>query len=233
MMNKPTGFAALQGSPAFQWYLGDLDDARQAHAIHCEVLREIPPGTLRPVDLEFFRRHTGTEGLLTCCKNRQEDMVAYAVLGTASANTDRLATLLGIAERDRARFAILDGVACRPGWRGLQLHQAAIAERLAHARAMRRTLIGATVSPINIASLRGTLTAGFTITGAAFVYGGLERLLLKSDRDREAIFWTPVRSIEAGDFEAHQAAIAEGLQGYACNEARDGSWRVHYGLAED
>lgn len=232
-MHHSARFTALHDPLVFTWYLGDLDDARRAHAIHCKVLRDIPAGMLRPVDLDFFNQHTGAEGLLSCCKSRQGEMVAYGVLGTHSANTAHLATLLGIDAAERARFAILDGVACRPEWRGFQLHQAAIAERLAHARTMRRTLIGATVSPLNVVSLRGTLMAGFTITGAALVYGGLPRLLLLSDREQDPIFWKPVRSIDARDFAAHQQALADGLQGYACNEARDGSWRAHYGIADD
>lgn len=156
-------------------------------------------------------------------------MVAYAILGTTSKNSDHLAELMGVSHAERTKFAILDGVATRPEWRGFRLHQASITERICHAKRIQRTLIGATVSPKNYASLRGLLSSGFIIGGYALVYGGLERLLLKRDLNVETVIWRPGHSVDASDVNAHCAALANGFFGYACNEASDGNWHVDYG----
>ena len=217
----------------FRWHVAGMSDAKEAHRIHCEALQGSAHGLIRADGLDHFERHTGADGVMVCCRSASREMVAYAILGTNSHNADYLAGLMGISSTERAKFAILDGVATRPEWRGFHLHQASITERIHHARTIQRTLLAATVSPHNWFSLRGVLDAGFTITGFAVVYGGLDRLLFTRNLAVDDVVWTPAHSVVSDDIAAHQAALASGLQGYACNEASSGQWRVQYGRLAD
>lgn len=213
----------------FHWQIAGMSDAREAHRIHCEALKGAAHGLVRVDVLAHFERHTGADGVMVCCRSASQEMVAYAILGTNSYNADYLADLMGISSSERAKFAILDGVATRPAWRGFHLHQASITERISHARTIQRTLLAATVSPNNWFSLRGVLEAGFTVNGFAVVYGGLDRLLLMRNLDIDHALWTPAHSVASDDVDAHRAAMDEGLLGYACNKASSGQWRVQYG----
>ncbi len=224
-----TVHADLPALPQFHWHVADLGDARDAHKIHCEALQGSAQGLVRADGLAHFERHTGADGVMVCCRSTSLEMVAYAILGTHSHNAEHLAGLMDISSAERAKFAILDGVATRPAWRGFHLHQASIMERISHARTIQRTLLAATVSPNNWFSLRGLLEAGFTVSGFAVVYGGLDRLLLMRNLEIDDVVWTPAYSLASDDIAAHEAALASGLLGYACNETGSGQWQVQYG----
>jgi hypothetical protein len=228
-MNIPNS-AALSLPIKFDWHVADINDAKEAYVIHLDALQGVANGLVRADNIEHFERHASTDGVMVCCKSALKKMVAYAILGTTSKNADNLAELMGVSHAERSKFAILDGVATRPEWRGFHLHQASITERVWHAKRIQRMLIGATVSPRNYASLRGLLSSGFTIIGYALIYGGLERLLLMRDLSVETVIWRPGQSVVASDVNAHCAALANGLFGYACNESRDGNWCVDYGI---
>jgi hypothetical protein len=228
-----TVHADLPAAPQFYWHVADMSDAREAHRIHCEALQGSAQGLVRADGLAHFERHTGADGVMVCCRSPSQEMVAYAILGTHSHNADHLAGLMGISSAQRTRFAILDGVATRPAWRGFHLHQASIMERISHARTIQRTLLAATVSPNNWFSLRGLLDAGFTVSGFAVVYGGLDRLLLMRNLEVHAVAWRPAYSVTSDDIAAHQAALAGGLLGYACSEMGSKQWQVQYGMPAD
>ena len=124
---------------------------------------------------------------------------------------------------------MLDGAAALPEWRGHGLHRCAIDQRIKHARSLGRTIVGATVAPENIRSTRGLLGAGLQVRRFALLYGGLPRLVLRRDLERQH---TPRRaelSVPVADGHAHQRALALGLAGFACRQAPDGAWVVDYG----
>ena len=202
------------------------DDAGAACAIHRAAIAPAPAGLVRPDPLSHFENHTGRDGVILACMRGAGQMVGYGVLGIDSPTAVHLADLLGA---DAARFAILDGAAALPEWRGYGLHQAAIAERIACASARGRTLIGATVAPRNLRSLCSMFRAGFTVHAAGLMYGGLERLLLLRDTLNDAQPAAPVLRVDAGDFCAHQAALAAGLAGLDLRQEPGGAWRVGYG----
>lgn len=228
-----TGHTDLSTQAQFHWHVAGLSDASEAHQIHCEALQGAAQGLVRADELAHFERHTGADGVMVCCRSASQEMVAYAILGTNSHNADYLADLMGISSSERTKFAILDGVATRPSWRGFRLHQASITERIRHARTIQRTLLAATVSPNNWFSLRGVLKAGFSITGFAVVYGGLNRLLLMRDLADRDDLWTPALSVRSDDIAAHRRALEGGFSGYACTQNSDGEWQVQYGRPAD
>lgn len=90
----------------------------------------------------------------------------------------------------------------------------------------------ATVAPSNLPSLRGLLGEGFTIRRCALVYGGLQRLLVLRDLERAAPRWIAARRVRADDYDAHQAALADGLFGFGYVEGEAGAGYVVYGRAE-
>jgi hypothetical protein len=223
---------AIQLPLKLQWRLAKKADVPRIHEIHCEARSGLPIGMVRGDERSHFEQHTGQQGLILCCTANSEHMIAYGVLGIFSDTTTHLADLLGLDSADRARFAILDGVAALKSWRGLNLHQQAIVQRLHHARLAQRSLIGATVAPANTVSLNGMLKAGFAITDYALIYDGLERLILKRDLHAMQFLWRSVTTIKASDAVAHRRALAQGLQGFACCRTQSGEWQVQYGTAE-
>ena len=102
---------AIQLPLKLQWRLGGKRDVSRVHQIHREALNGLPPGMVRPDDISQFVRHTGPAGLIVCCAANGEHMIAYGVLGIRSDTTTHLADLLDLDYAERARFAILDGVA--------------------------------------------------------------------------------------------------------------------------
>ena len=223
---------AIQLPLKLQWRLAGKRDVDRVHQIHREALNGLPPGMVRPDQIFQFERHIGPDGLIVCCTANSEHMIAYGVLGIRSKTTTHLADLLGLNHAERARFAILDGVAALTSWRGLSLHQESIVQRVNHARAAQRTLIGATVAPSNTISMNSMLKAGFTIVDYGLIYDGLERLILKRDLTAAPAVWRPVTTIKAADALAHRRALAMGLQGYSCSRTKQGEWQVQYGIAE-
>jgi hypothetical protein len=181
---------------------------------------------VRPDPPGHFEAHTGRDGVTLACTSASGAMVAYGVLGMDSAMAAHLAGLLGDAP---GRFAVLDGAAALPQWRGYGLHQAAIDQRVRHAAACARTIIGATVSPHNLRALRSMLHAGFTIGGAALMYGGLERLLMRRDTLAPARGFAVERMVPAADMAGHQNALGDGLLGFALHQHTGGAWSVCYG----
>ena len=176
---------AINFAPKLQWRLAHETDVAAIHGIHMEALIGLAPGLVRADDLAHFERHTRRDGVILGCSNGAHEMIAYGVLGIDSATCAHLADLCALDPAERARFAILDGVAALQSCRGLRLHQQSIAQRLDYARRVGRTLIGATVAPRNTVSLHGLLKAKFEIKGFAVVYDGLDRLILTRDLEAD------------------------------------------------
>ncbi|MES2072174.1 MAG: hypothetical protein V4488_17595 [Pseudomonadota bacterium] len=213
----------------FSWRKLQPHEAALAHRVHLEAIADQAVGLVRPDQPDHFTAHTGQAGAIVGCFGQAGKMVAYGVLGTASATSAHMAALLGIAPADKARFAILDGVACLPEYRGYGLHRGSIQARLDQASELGRSLIGATVSPDNIVSLRGLLEAQFAVRNFAMLYGGLARLILLRDTRIVDPAWSLEKKIGAGNRAAHQAALAMGLSAYACSQTASGAWQLHYG----
>ncbi|MFZ6648524.1 hypothetical protein ACO0LO_22570 [Undibacterium sp. TJN25] len=215
----------------FSWRMLQPHEAQAAHCIHLAAIADQAFGLVRPDELPHFIAHTGAAGAIVGCfaeVDGNEQMLAYGVLGTDSSTSSHMAELLCVAPADRARFAILDGVAALPDWRGYGLHRASIQARLDHARTVGRSLIGATVSPENIASLRGLLESRFLVTNFAMLYGGLARLVLKRDLNDAMPAWSLEQKIDTNDRAANQAALAVGQTAYACSQSGN-RWQLHYG----
>jgi hypothetical protein len=215
----------------FNWRTMRKDEAELVHALHLSVLAGLESGLVRPDDLSHFRRHAGPEGLTVGCFIDDVGIVAYGVLGIASDTTSHMAEVLGINAAERSRFCILDGAASLAAWRGNRLHRDLIRVRLKHANQAGRTLIGATVAPGNMTSMRGLLESGFHVCGFSMMYGGLARLMVKKDTHVAQPHWALAHKVPATDVHAHRLALAEGLSGFSCSETDDGGWQVHYGYA--
>ncbi|HSY28804.1 MAG TPA: hypothetical protein VK832_14945 [Burkholderiaceae bacterium] len=218
-------------SQQFKWHLLDSHEAEQAYQVHLDAIAGQAIGLVRSDDLPHFIAHTGAAGAIIGCFAADGKMVAYGVLGTNSATASHMAKLLHVKTADLERFAILDGAASLSEWRGYGLHRELIQLRLDLAITMGRSLIGATVSPDNILSLRGLLAAQFQIRDFATLYGGLPRLVMQRDMTTVESSWALVRLVDVSDQAAHQAALAQGLIGYACSQTDNQDWQLHYGHA--
>ncbi len=224
----------------FSWRRLQPSEAGLAHSVHLEAIADQAFGLVRPDQLSHFIAHTdaaGEAGVIVGCfcpaaaiaGGVAEKLVAYGVLGMKSETSAHMADLLNIPPSAKNRFAILDGVACLPAWRGYGLHRDSIQARLTHAHSLGRTLIGATVSPENTVSLRGLMEAGFLVTNFAMMYGGLARFILRKNMELPAAEWSLEQKIDTCDRSAHQAALALGQSAYACRLAESGNWQLHYG----
>ena len=202
--------------------------AADACAIHQRAIAGAPPGLVRHDILAHFERHTGADGIMLACMDGGEGMVAYGILGLDSPMAAHLAALLGA---DPATFALLDGAAALPSWRGYGLHHASVEQRVRHAAARTRQVCGATVSPLNVRAMTSMLRAGFTIHGHALMYGGLERLLMQRDVRLDGTTWTMAAQVPATDGAAHRRALDAGLVGFALERCGAGQWLVSYGYA--
>jgi len=222
---SPEPVAAATGN--FTWRTSD--DFASAFAVHRSVMQGAPAGLVRPDPLCHFENHIHRDGCLLACMHDAQTMVGYGILGIDSPMATHLADLLGT---DPALFAILDGAAALPQWRGYGLHQQAIGERIACAAARGRSLIGATVSPSNLRAMHSLFQAGFSIRGYALMYGGLERLLVLRDTLAPAPAQQGVAvRVAATDAGAHRAALASGLAGLDLFRDAGGHWSVGYGPA--
>jgi hypothetical protein len=212
------------------WRMVRGDEAETVLTVHLEALAGMESGLVRPDSLEHFVRHIGIDGAIIGAFVDNVGMIAYGVLGIGSETAEHMAGILEVGA-DRTRFCILDGAASLPAWRGHRLHRDLIRERVKFAGTLDRTLLGATVSPANMTSMRGLLESQFEIHAYRLLYGGLPRLLMKRDMLSEGRRWVLQHKVAATDAIAHQVALAEGLTGFACAETGHGTWQVHYGYA--
>ncbi len=209
----------------FNWR--ESDDAERMFALHTQVVAKTPAGMVRPDTLEHFQRHTGAWGETVACFLDNEELVAYGVLGLDSPTVSHLAHML---DADPARFCVLDGASALPEWRGHGLHSAAIHERLRHALTLGRPLVGATVSPDNMRSMRGLFGASFEVHHFAIIYGGLTRLIMKRNLAAERQAWEREIGVRVTDHTGHRSALAAGLIGYALVQDGQGAWSIEYGF---
>jgi hypothetical protein len=214
------------GTADFSWRL--TSDAMRVHAIHSAVLARTPAGMVRPDPITHFENHIARHGVTLGCFLDDGQMVGYGVLGFDSLVVDHLS---GLLKADTRRFAVLDGAAALPEWRGCGLHQAGIEQRIAHAAASGRTLIGATVAPHNLRALRSMFRAGLQIHAFALMYGGLVRLIVQRDMLLPLQQFDRACSVPVADHAGHQAALADGLVGFGCSQDQAGNWRIDYGRA--
>lgn len=213
------------------WRTVETHEAQAVHAVHLEALAGMEPGLVRPDTLDHFVAHTGRLGMILGGFAEGAGLVAYGVLGISSGTAAHMAQVLRIGDADLHRFGILDGAASLPAWRGQHLHRELIRARLEHAAQAGCTLIGATVAPGNIPSLRGLLHMHFHVETFAMLYGGLPRLVLARDVLAPIPSWKLEHKVPSTDIRGHEYALAEGLKGFDCVEGEDGAWLVHYGRA--
>jgi len=202
------------------------DDATGAYAIHRIAFEHAPPGMVRSDPASHFDRHTGADGVMLGCYLDDHKLIAYGLLALRSPIVGELAAKL---EVEAQRLCVLDGAAALPQYRGFGMHHAAIEQRLAYALASGTGLAAATVSPANLRALRSLLRAGLRIRRFSFMYGELPRLIMQRDLQRPVPRVDHVRDVPAGDVAAHQAALGDGLTGYACHRHDNGAWVVSYG----
>lgn len=214
----------------FEWRTVAPNEAEAVYRVHREALAGIAPGLVRPDTLEHFVAHTGPCGVTLGCFADDIGMVAYGVLGISSATAAHMTHMFAVEKTSLHRFAILDGAASLPGWRGHHLHRESIRARLAYAAQAGRTLLGATVAPGNFPSLHGLLEAQFRISRFAMLYGGLPRLILRRDLSAPASQWVLRHKVAAADIRGHDMALAEGLTGFASSKDADGNPMVDYGV---
>jgi hypothetical protein len=214
-----------------QWRMVREDEVQTVLAVHLEALAGMESGLVRPDSLEHFACHISKDGVIIGAFVNRAGMVAYGVLGMRSETADHMADILQVDAADRSRFCILDGAASLPAWRGNRLHRDLIRERVKAADTLGRTLLGATVSPSNMTSMRGLLESQFEIRTYGLLYGGLPRLVMQRDLRNENRRWVLQHKVLSTDAVAHQAALAEGLNGFACEEDAQGKWLIHYGYA--
>jgi GNAT superfamily N-acetyltransferase len=218
-------------TPQFMFRLVLPDEALSVHALHLEVGKSLLPGQARVDTLAHFMAHTEEHGAIIASFTEKAEMIAYGVIGLHSHFTDILTDLLAIQSLDQERFCILDGAAVKLDWRGHQLHRRLIQARLQHCRQWGRSLIGVTVSPNNIVSLRSLLAEQFQIRQFRFLYGGIARFVLLRDLSAPSSHWIEDRRIHLRDVTAHQSALENGLIGFDCTLSQDGQWQIHYAAA--
>ena len=223
-MQSPRPHSAADPCADFAWRR--TSDPAAIHAIHCAAMARAPSGMVRSDPLSHFENHIERDGLTLGCFLGSGQMVGYGVLGIDSPMASHLAAML---DADAARFALLDGAAVLDEWRGCGVHQGAIEQRIAHAAAAGRSLIGATVSPHNLRAMHSMFRAGFTIDACGLLYGGLERLLVRRDTLAPAPRFDIVLTVAATDYAGHRAALADHLTGYALQRDAGAGWSVSYG----
>ena len=223
---------------AFSW--SHTSDSGAVHALHQRAIATEPAGLVRSDTLDHFTHYHGDLGRLVGCFRADGALVAYGALALELPVVTELGSLLGV---DAATLCVLDGSAVDPDWRGRRLQEVAIGERLRHANALGRSRAAATVAPLNIYSLGGLLRMGFEVRGFALLYGRLPRFVVcrsvtadlfrphsqkHAGLDKVRTWGSPVLSLALDDLSAHQAALADGLVGYACRKSPQQVWHVDY-----
>lgn len=214
--------------PALNFTWRRTDDALTVYNMHKLVTAHLLHGMVRPDALDHFERHVSQSGQILGCFLDDGTMVAYGVIGLKSHIVDHMALLL---DADVNELAVLDGASSLDPYRGYNLHLSVIDQRIAHAGKIGRRVIGATVYPENIRSLRGMFHAGLHVYNYAYMYNGLPRLIFKRELDQPAPAWRHEADLRCADHDAHKAAVADGLRGYACRQGADGGWLISYGRA--
>lgn len=204
-------------------------DAEAAFAVHCAATSQLSNNIVRKESLEFIREQIN-DGFVVGGFSGEGDLVAYAALTVSNSAIHKVADLLEIDPASRKRFCLLDGVAVHPEWQFRGIHHALIAERLCYARHLGRDVIGVTVSPSNLKSLKNLLGTGFLVMQATLLYGGHERLILVQNLgNRPDGGLTRVKAVDLGRFEESLEALRSGLCGFEISWNEQGQAIMHYG----
>ena len=203
-------------------------DAEAIFAVHCAATRGLPNDMVRRESLEFILEQID-DGFVVGVFSEAAILVAYGALTVVVEEVDKVANILDLDAASRARFCLLDGGAVHPDWRRRGMHREIIAARLRYAKVLGKDLVGATVSPRNIQTLKNTFNAGFRIMQAELLYGGYERLILVRDLRGGLPRFIGFQSVIAEDFSQHINAIRAGLAGFELLRNDQGQAIVQYG----
>lgn len=162
-------------APAEQWSqaagrnqlrgaLIDEDQVAEVIGLHRRVLEQLAPGTLAAETDAFFAGHIRRDGRILGLWTNDGQLVAYAVLGLPSADSDyNFGSHVDFLRGQLGLVGHLDGVAVDPRFRGLGLQRALSARRVALALSHGRRHLLTTVAPWNMYSLRNCLALGFRV----------------------------------------------------------------------
>lgn len=207
----------------------DESDAQAAFAVHSAATTGLSGDIVRKDSLNFIREQIN-DGFVVGGFTEKKSLVAYAALTASNIAIHNIADLLQLKLEIRKRFCLLDGVAVHPDWQLRGLHHALIAERLCYARDLGKDIIGVTVSPRNLKSLKSLIDMGFLVVQATFLYGGYERLVLTrnpgNSLDTEYICIKPV-DIER--FDEIVEAIGSGFCGFELSWDEQGKVFMNFG----
>lgn len=217
-------------SPSLHWRQVQPEEALYVYRLHLKATADAPPGLVRPDTLAYFQQHLAHFGYIIAAFNEDAEMLAYGVLSLGSPLVAQIAKHLALDAAQAAQLVFLDGAATHPDWRGQSLHQRLIEERIQLAKRLGCELVASTVAPTNRASLRNLLAAGLGIRRFGWLYGGLPRFIVLRE-PCDSVKPQAVRRVMLEDLEGHQAALAVGLLGFACQPLPEQrGWQVLYGL---
>lgn len=219
--------AAIRGSTFFRLLLES--DAEAAFAVHCAATCHLQNDIVRKESLKFIRDQIN-DGFVIGGFAADGQLVAYAALSVDNSATSKISDLLELDPANRRKLCMLDGVAVQPAWQSRGIHHALIAERLCYARDLGKDIVGATVSPRNLKSIKNLLTSGFLVIQATLLYGGHERLILVRHLGSHAgTGYYRTKTIALNRFDESIEAIRSGLCGFELAWDEQGQAFMHYG----
>jgi len=206
-------------------------DADAAFAVHCAATCQLQNDIVRRESLEFIRDQINY-GFVIGGFSADGQLVAYAALAVENSATSKISDLLKLDTESRKNFCLLDGVAVHPAWQSRGMHHALITERLCYARDLGKDIVGVTVSPSNLKSLKNLLASGFLVIQATFLYGGHERLILVRHLGyRAGTRYHRTKTVALKRFDESLEAIRSGLCGFELAWDEQGQAFMHYGTS--
>jgi GNAT superfamily N-acetyltransferase len=204
-------------------------DAQAAFAIHSAATTRLSSDIVRQDSLHFIREQIN-DGFVVGGFTENKALVAYATLTVSNIAIHKIADLLQLELESRKRFCLLDGVAVHPDWQLRGLHHALIAERLCYARDLGKDIVGVTVSPRNLKSLKSLIDTGFLVVQATLLYGGYERLVLTRNLGNSlGTGYTCVKTVNIERFDECVEAIQSGFCGFKLSWDEQGKVFMNFG----
>jgi GNAT superfamily N-acetyltransferase len=147
-----------------------------------------------------------------------DDLVGYAAIAFGVDATRYLIPFAGEPTLQPERAALHDGSGVHPRWRGRGLQTQLNHQRIATAAAAGCTDVVGTVSTHNPFSLSNHLKLGFVVRGAALLYSGMERLVIRmrlSEEQPQPSSMVGCR-VPLSDWASLERRLAAGYVGVAC-----------------
>lgn len=202
------------------------DDLNDFMSLQQDVAANIPSDQHFALDDgEYFCKVVSGKGHVLMVRDSAL-AIAFCMLNFLDADEeDNLGIDLQFSQDQRQHVAHVESIFIRPGYQGKGIASNLLKEAVFLAISQNRHEILATIHPCNTASLRTFFSHSFTVSGFAYKYTNVPRVIMRHQPNRtytkESIY------VPCEDFSSHQLYLSQGLRGMCLRET-SGTYAIGY-----